>query len=126
MIYVNDPFSQSYAIQLKPFTFKVDYAAKGECGMGGPTQGVLTIPGVGKYEQALPCIIASEDACKLAFMTWFRDDGNAKIKVHVLNIENKHIQTSIIEFGAYRFTILTANQLKLKDIFSSRNETIKL
>lgn len=120
-----DPFSESYNIHIESLGSDIKFTSKGECGMGGPTQGRLIIPGSGIFDQAMSCIMTSDNNNQLAFMTWFPDKGGAKIRVHILDIECKNIVTHIVDFGAYKFIKLSQDHVQLVDVFSGKLETIK-
>ena len=122
----NDPFEGSYTERLSKHSLIIDYKAEGECGMGGPTQGILSLSDIGEFHQAHPPVKISDLENKLAFITWFYQDGGAKSKIHILNLETKNIIDFEIKFGAYSFITFNDNQITILDTNNKKTTKINI
>lgn len=117
---ISDPFGGDYDLDVPEYGKEISFRAKGECGMGGPTQGVLNIVGLGSYQNALRCVNYSTEKPVFVFLTWRPSNGGAIVVVHIMNMETNHVGEQEVKFGAYEVNSVDCEKIELIDSYNGQ------
>ncbi len=119
MPYSNTAFGPDYEVAFKS-GLRARFVGAGECGMGGPIKGTLTIDGHGTISNALRPFYADPRESE-RFMGYQRLDitGMPRVIVHIVDPIRKDERVIAIPFGAYLFQEITADEFLLLDEFES-------
>jgi len=109
----DDPYSGSFTHTMTS-GMTVHFDAKGECGMGGPTRGALTIGDIISLPNALPCIVVDEHLGVAAFQE-LEMTGTPRVAIHICRLPNGPSVQHSLPFGAYVFTDITSQSIVVLD-----------
>lgn len=122
---IPDPFGGDYDLDIPEYGKEISFRAKGECGMSGPTQGVLNIVDLGSYQTALRCVNYSTEEPVLVFLSWQPSNGGAIVVVHIMNMETNHIEEQKVKFGAYEVSSVGCGKIELIDAYNGQHTKIE-
>jgi hypothetical protein len=120
----DDPFSGDYS-EAFPGVGHVEFTARGECGMGGPSRGRLSINGIQICDEALPSCASDQKQEKLAFFE-IRFDGPVRCILHVLDSDRKQIYAESLDFAAYSVIFTGPTSLLIRDEYAKQTKEIKI
>ncbi len=120
----DDPYTGDYSEACAGLGV-VEYAARGECGMGGPSRGRLSLNGIQICCEALPSCASDKERRNLAFFE-IRFDGPVACILHVIDSDRRQIHSESLEFGAYSVKFTEPKSLLIRDEFTKKTTEIRI
>lgn len=125
MAYCNTAFGPDYDVISKSGV-RARFIGAGECGMGGPIRGTLTIDGFGTIAQALrPFFIDPRQNER--FMGYQQLSlGDTTVIVHIVDRAKNAERVLTVPFSAYVFQEITAEEFLLLDEYKSTTSVYRI